>query len=324
MQRLARCVLNSLNNTCGSHRSICTSWTINWTSSCDLEHYFMLINVRHLCWTCLDKTTMGCLQWRQSNNWQEDVAVGGDGWHTTKALKCLMKLKEKSMLSFYLSITFNFSSLLYNHVMVNQFREFRQLKQGSMNAAWDFMLNPIFTLACYFSSFFQAQNKILCWKMYRNKINKVCISAFNWKTDLLQMCSCLIYLWCTKEVWFFRGVKTHKIPTVSHFYSDVMATKPTQTTLVTFVTDRLEQTSATWCKTFPATADHSRPCCNHTPSSPQREPAASILHPGPQNNDVTPRRLMQLICFRFPDCEIHKVEIKKHAPPTQIHTQPKI
>lgn len=44
----------------------------------------------------------------------------------------------------------------------------------------------------------------------------------------------MIYLWCTKEVWLFGGLETHKITPVSHVYSDVMATKPTQTTLVTF------------------------------------------------------------------------------------------
>lgn len=143
-----------------------------------------------------------------------------------------------SMPLFYLSNTFNVSSLLYHHVMVNDFEfthEFRQLKQGSMHTAWDFMLNPIFTLVCYFSCFFKAQNKIFCWKMYQNKIKPVCISAFTWKTVLVWLCSCQIYFCCTKEVWLFRGLKTHKIPTVSHFYPDVMATKPTQTTLVTFV-----------------------------------------------------------------------------------------
>lgn len=48
------------------------------------------------------------------------------------------------------------------------------------------------------------------------------------------MHSGLIYLGCTKEVWLFRGLETHKIAPVSHVYSDVMATKPTQTTPVTF------------------------------------------------------------------------------------------
>lgn len=208
----------------------------------------------------------------------------GDGWHSSKALKCLMQLMEESMLSFYLSNTFNFGSLLYRHVMVNNFEfihKFRQLKQGSMHTETSSWIQYL------------AQNMILHWKMIQNRINKVCISAFNWKTVLLRICSCLIYLWCTKEVWLFRGLKTHEIPTVSHFYSNVMASKPTQTTLVTFVSESLKRLELHDVQLFQQQRIiHALTTLLVLLKVGVREPAASILHPGPQNNDVTPRRLM--------------------------------
>lgn len=82
------------------------------------------------------------------------------------------------------------------------------------------------------------------------------------------------------------GLEAHKITPVSHVYSDVMATKPTQTTFVTFdvwLVDRqeLKDVSRVTGRGFPATPNICFQRSGHTPPAPQSgsEGASSLGSP---------------------------------------------